>query len=301
MSLALEQLTAMGEVHPAVQEGATPPRSRPDRPVVSIRPPGRWAALGLRDLWSYRELHYFLIWRDVKVRYKQTMLGVAWAIIQPLLTMLIFTLFFGKLAGLPSDNVPYPIFAYAGLLPWMFVSSAVTSSANSLIGSSNLIAKVYFPRMIIPMSAVGAALVDFAIGFVLLAALMAYYGIAVTWSLLLLPGLVVLTVVNALGVGMLLSALNVKYRDVRHALPFVVQLWMFITPIIYPANIVPGRWRWLLTVNPLAGVIEGYRAALFGLRFDWTGLGISSGVALSLLVFSAYTFRRMEKTFADII
>src|SRR5215471_19368893 len=249
MSVALGRPPAVDEIDAAVEKESLHSVLLPDRPVVSIRPPGRWAALGVRDLWSYRELHYFLIWRDVKVRYKQTVLGVAWAIIQPLLTMLIFTLFFAKLAGLPSDNIPYPIFVYAGLLPWTFVSTAVTSSGNSLVGNSNLISKVYFPRMIIPMSAVGAALVDFAIGFVLLAALMTYYGIAATWSFLLLPGLVVLTVVNALGVGMLLSALNVKYRDVRHALPFVVQLWMFITPIIYPASIVTTRWRWLLALN----------------------------------------------------
>jgi lipopolysaccharide transport system permease protein len=301
MSVALEEPTVAEEIEPAEGAASISSIALPDRPVVSIRPPVRWSALNLRDLWAYRELQYFLIWRDVKVRYKQTVLGVAWAIIQPLLTMVIFTLFFGKLAGVPSDNVPYPIFAYAGLLPWTFVSGAVTSSGNSLVGSSNLISKVYFPRMIIPMSAVGAALVDFGIGFVLLAALMVYYGVALTWSVLMLPALMVLTATIALGVGMLLSALNVKYRDVRHALPFVVQLWMFVTPIIYPSSIVPERWRWLLALNPLTGVIEGYRAALFGRSFNWTGLAISSGVALALLVCSAYTFKRMEKTFADII
>jgi len=300
MSVALEP-TVVEEIDSAVREDFLPSVSLPDQPVVSIRPPGRWAALNFRHLWDYRELSYFLIWRDVKVRYKQTLLGIAWAIIQPLLTMLIFTLFFGKLASVPSDNIPYPIFAYAGLLPWTFVSNAVTCSGNSLVGSSNLISKVYFPRMIIPMSAVGAALVDFGIGFVLLAALMACYGVVPTWSFLMLPPLVVLTAVIALGVGMLLSALNVKYRDVRHALPFVVQLWMFVTPIIYPASIVPQRWRLLLALNPLTSVIEGYRASMFGRSFNWTGLGISSGAALALFVCSAYTFRRMEKTFADII
>src|SRR5215469_8697341 len=301
MSVALEEPTVVEEIDAEAKEESLPAISLPDRPVVSIRPPRRWAALNLRDLWAYRELTYFLIWRDVKVRYKQTVLGIAWAILQPLLTMLIFTLFFGKLAGIPSDNVPYPIFAYAGLLPWTFVSSAVTSSGNSLVGSSNLISKVYFPRMIIPMSAVGAALVDFGIGFVLLAVLMAYYGVALTWSLLIVPALVVLTAVIALGVGMLLSALNVKYRDVRHALPFFVQLWMFLTPIIYPASIVPTRWRWLLALNPLTGVIEGYRASLFGRSFNWSALAISFAIGLGLLICSAYTFRRMEKSFADII
>src|SRR5262245_19530013 len=229
-----------------------------EKPLVSIRAGGKFAAFDLKLLWDYRDLLYFLTWRDVKVRYKQTVLGAAWAVIQPLFTAITFTIFFGKLARLPSDGIPYPLFAYAAVLPWTFFSNAVTSSGNSLVGSSNLISKVYFPRMIIPMSAIGAALVDFGIGFVLLAALMAYYGVVPTWSFLMLPPLVVLTAVITLGVGMLLSALNVKYRDVRHALPFVVQLWMFVTPIIYPASIVPQRWRLLLALNPLTSVIEGY-------------------------------------------
>ena len=212
----------------------------PDQPLISIRPSRTWVALNLRDLWAYRELLFFLTWRDVQVRYKQTVLGVAWAIIQPLATMLIFTLFFGKLAGMPSEDIPYPLFAYAGLLPWTFFSNAVTSSGNSLVGSSNLITKVYFPRMIIPGAAVGAGLVDFAIAFALLAGLMAYYHVAVTWSILMLPVLVALTTLLALGVGMWMSALNVKYRDIRYALPFLIQLWMFASPIIYPASIVPA-------------------------------------------------------------
>ena len=211
----------------------------PDQPLISIRPSRTWVALNLRDLWAYRELLFFLTWRDVQVRYKQTVLGVAWAIIQPLATMLIFTLFFGKLAGMPSEDIPYPLFAYAGLLPWTFFSNAVTNSGNSLVGSSNLITKVYFPRMIIPGAAVGAGLVDFAIAFALLAGLMAYYHVAVTWSILMLPVLVALTTLLALGVGMWMSALNVKYRDIRYALPFLIQLWMFASPIIYPASIVP--------------------------------------------------------------
>src|SRR5215471_10660442 len=284
----------------ATSLGSREAQSLPEHPLVSIRPSGKWSALNLRDLWSYRELLYFLTWRDVKVRYKQTLLGATWAIIQPLFAMLIFTLFFGRLAGVPSDGIPYQLFAFAGLLPWMFFSNAVTTSGNSLVGSSHLITKVYFPRIIIPAAAVMAGLVDFAIAFVILAGLMAYYRVPLVWSMSLLPVLVSLTVLIALGVGMWTSALNVKYRDVRHALPFVIQIWMFITPIIYPASIVPQRWQWLLSLNPLTGMIEGYRTALFGRSFNWTGLGISSGVALSLLVFSAYTFRRMEKTFADI-
>jgi lipopolysaccharide transport system permease protein len=197
-----------------------------ESPLIKIRPSKGWVALNLRDLWTYRELLYFLTWRDIKVRYKQTLLGASWAIIQPLFTMLLFTLFFGKLAKIPSDGIPYPIFAYAGLLPWTFFSNAVTNSGNSLVGSSNLITKVYFPRMIIPGAAVGAGLVDFAIAFVVLGGLMIYYGIALTWSLLALPLLLALTALLALGVGMWMSALNVKYRDIRYALPFLIQLWL---------------------------------------------------------------------------
>jgi lipopolysaccharide transport system permease protein len=273
----------------------------PEDPLVSIRPSGRWSALNLRDLWSYRELLYFLTWRDVKVRYKQTLLGAAWAIIQPLLAMLIFTLFFGRLAGVPSDGIPYPLFAYSGLLPWMFFSNAVTASGNSLVGSSHLITKVYFPRIIIPGAAVTAGLVDFAIAFVILAGLMAYYRVHLAWSILMLPALVSLTVLIALGIGMWTSALNVKYRDVRHALPFVIQLWMFATPIIYPSSIVPARWRWALAINPLTGIIESYRASLFGRALNWPMLAISSVITLAVVVCSAYLFRRMEKSFADVV
>jgi len=272
-----------------------------EEPLFTIKPTSKWVALNLRDLWAYRELLYFLTWRDVKVRYKQTVLGASWAVIQPLFSMLVFTLFFGKLAGVPSDGIPYPLFAYAGLLPWTYFSNAVTSSGNSLVGSSNLISKVYFPRMIIPGAAVAAGLVDFAIAFALLAGLMIYYGVAVTWSIAMVPALVILTALLALGVGMWTSALNVKYRDVRYALPFLIQLWMFATPIIYPSSIVPAKWRWALALNPLVGIIEGYRASLFGREFDWVALGLSSFVTLALLVYSAYAFRRMEKSFADIV
>lgn len=282
---------------------AASPRARV---VIRIRPSGRWTPLNLRDLWAYRELLYFLTWRDLKVRYRQTLLGVAWALIQPLAAMLLFTLFFGRLAGIPSDGIPYPIFVYAGLLPWMFFSNAVTNSGNSLVGSANLISKVWFPRLLIPASAVCAALVDFAISFALLIGLMGWYiwcGEAQPpgWNLLLLPVLVLLTGLLALGVGLWLSALNVKYRDIRHALPFLIQLWMFATPIVYPASLVPERWRWVLAINPLAGIIEAYRAALFELPIDWLSLGVSSLVTLGLLVAAAYVFRSMEKSFADIV
>ncbi len=276
--------------------------SSSDVPLVVVEA-RRSLHISLRDLWAYRELLYFLTWRDVKVRYKQTSLGIAWAILQPFLTMLIFTLFFGKLAGIETrtGGIPYPIFAYAGLLPWTFFSNALTNSGNSLVGSSNLITKVYFPRMIIPGAAVGAGLVDFGVAFLILGALMIYYGVALTWTILMLPALVLLTALLALGMGMWLSALNVKYRDVRFALPFLIQLWMFVSPIIYPTSFLPERYRWLLLLNPLTGIIEGFRSALFGKPINWTALGISTLVTLVVLVYSAYSFRRMEKTFADII
>ena len=293
-------LETVADLRPANQAQAEE-NSLAEQPLIRIRPSSKWVALNLRDLWAYRELLYFLTWRDVKVRYKQTLLGAAWAIIQPLFAMLIFTLFFGKLAGMPSDGIPYPIFAFVGLLPWTFFSNAVTNSGNSLVGSSNLITKVYFPRMIIPGAAVAAGLVDFAIAFVILGVLVIYYGVALTWSALMLPVLVLMTSVLALGVGMWTSALNVKYRDVRHALPFLIQLWFFATPIVYPTTIVPEKWRCVMALNPMSGIIDGYRSAVFGQGFDIRGLAISSVVTLVLLVYSAYTFRRMEKTFADIV
>ena len=283
---------------------STPPLSPdnlPDEPLVTIEANKAWSVSELRDLWAFRELLYFLTWRDVKVRYKQTSLGVAWAVLQPLLTMLIFTLFFGRLAGVPSDNVPYPIFAYAGLLPWTFFANAITNSGNSLVGSANLITKVYFPRMIIPGAAVAAGLVDFAIAFVILVFLMFYYGVAIGWGLLMFLPLVLLTTLLAAGMGMWLSGLNVKYRDVRFALPFLIQLWMFVSPVIYPTSFLPAKFRWFLALNPMTGIIEGMRASLFGLPFSWTSLAISVGITLALLLYSSYSFRRMEKSFADIV
>jgi lipopolysaccharide transport system permease protein len=273
----------------------------PEQPLVRIRPSRGWIALNLRELWAYRELLFFLVWRDVKVRYKQTALGAAWAIIQPLFTMLLFTLLFGQLAGMPSDGMPYPLFAYAGLLPWTYFANAVTSSGNSLVGNANLIGKIYFPRMAIPGATVLASLVDFGVAFTVLAGLMACYRVGLTWNLLLLPGLVVLLTLLALGVGMWMSALNVKYRDVRYALPFLIQLWMFASPIIYPTSLVADQWRWLLALNPLTGIIEGFRAALFGRPLDGTALGLSAAVTLAVLVLAAYSFRRMERAFADVV
>lgn len=277
------------------------PRALPEKPLVSIRPSRGWVPLNLLDVWAYRELLYFFVWRDVKVRYKQTAFGVAWAVIQPLFTMLIFTLFFGKLAGMPSDGIPYAVFAYSGLLPWTFFANAVTNGGNSLVGNQNLLTKVYFPRMIIPAATVAAGLVDFAIAFVLLAGLMAWYAVVPTWSILMIPLLTLLTCLLALGVAMAVSALNVMFRDVRYVLPFGIQLWMFLSPIIYPPTIVPERWRWALALNPLSGIIGNYRSALFGRPFDWTALAVTAVVTFGILICSAYYFRRMESRFADIV
>lgn len=272
----------------------------PDKPLVVIEAQKGIVSIGLRELWAYRELLYFMIWRDVKIRYKQTILGVTWAIIQPLFTMLIFTIFFGRLAGVPSDNLPYPIFAYAGLMPWTFFTNAVTASGNSLVGSSNLITKVYFPRMIIPAASVGAGLVDFAVAFLVFIPMMFYFGISPTWQLLMLVPLLFIATMLALGVGMWMSALNVKYRDIRYALPFLMQLWMFVSPIIYPASLLKN-WRWVLAINPLTGIIEGFRSALLGKPFGWSSIAVSTVITVATLMFAIYSFRRMEKRFADIV
>jgi lipopolysaccharide transport system permease protein len=296
---ARERVAALEQVGAETQQAISPP---PDRPLAVIEPGRSWAAVSFRELWAYRELFYFLIWRDIKVRYKQTALGVAWVVVQPLMTTLVFTLFFGVLAGIGQQvDVPYPVFAFAGLLPWTFFSHAVTNSGNSLVGSSNLITKVYFPRVIIPCAAVGAGLVDFAIAFAVLVGLMAFYGVGVSWAVLMLPPLVLLVTLFALGVGMWLSALNVKYRDIRYVMPFLLQMWMFASPVIYPPTFVPERWRWLLVLNPMAGIIDGFRAAVFGKPFGWTGLAVSAAITLALLAYSAWAFSRMEKTFADVV
>ncbi|HSS20788.1 MAG TPA: ABC transporter permease [Pyrinomonadaceae bacterium] len=276
----------------------------PEKPIATIESSGSWQALNLKNIWAYRELLYFLTWRDVKVRYKQTFLGVLWVVVQPLATMLIFSLFFGRLAGLNSrtGNVPYSIFAFAGLLPWTYFANAVTTSGNSLVSSSHLITKIYFPRMIIPAAAIAAGLVDFALSSVILVILMLGYHVEITWRLLLLLPLTALVTLLALGVGLLLSAINVKYRDIRHALPFLVQIWMFASPVIYPTTLVPKQWQWLIALNPMTGIIDGFRSALFGAR-EGVGRALLTSiiVTLVLLLVSAFAFRRMEKDFADII
>jgi lipopolysaccharide transport system permease protein len=261
----------------------------------------RWTGLELHDLWAHRELFYFLAWRDVKVRYKQTLLGAAWAILQPLLTMVVFTLLFGKLAHVPSEGEPYAIFSYAGLLPWNFFTSALTNSSNSLVTSTSLITKVYFPRLLVPTAAAGAALVDIAIASLILFVIMPIYGVGFHASLILFIPLVALTALTAAAVGIWTSALNVKYRDIRYALPFAIQILMFLTPVIYPVSFVPERWRWVLRLNPLSGIIEGFRDAIFGRSFNWNGLLISTVITFALLAAAAYIFRRMEQEFADII
>jgi lipopolysaccharide transport system permease protein len=282
--------------------GGNEPLPSPDPPVVIIEGSKSWVSLRLRDLWAYRELLYFLTWRDVKVRYKQTLLGATWAILQPLMTMLIFTLLFGRLAGIKSDGIPYPIFAYGGLLIWTFFANSVTNSGNSLVGSAHLITKIYFPRMIVPAGAVAAGLVDLALAFLIQIGLMIYYGVHASWALLMVLPLVLLTTLLALGVGMWLSALNVKYRDVRYAIPFLIQLWMFASPIIYPVSMLPPKWQWLLMLNPLTGIIQNFRIALFANQaFEWKALGISALITAVVLTYAAYSFRRTEKHFADIV
>jgi lipopolysaccharide transport system permease protein len=273
----------------------------PDEPLCVVEARRSGVSINLKDLWIYRELLYFLVWRDVKIRYKQTVLGAAWAILQPLFMMIIFSLFFGRLAGVDSKGIPYPLFALAGLVPWTFFANAVTNSGNSLVGNANLITKVYFPRVLVPAAAVVAGLVDFIVAFLALVGAMLYYKVGLTLNIFMLPVLIMLTTLFALGVGMWMSALNVKYRDVRFALPFVIQIWLFVSSVIVPSTALPQKWRWLLSLNPMSAIVESYRAALFGLPFDWQAIGISTVITLAVLTYSAYSFHRVEKTFADIV
>lgn len=272
-------------------------------PHLRIQPSKGWVSLKLNELWEYRELLYFLTWRDIKVRYKQTVLGAAWAILQPFMTMVVFSLFFGGLAQIPSDGVPYPIFSYTALVPWTFFATGLSMSSNSLVGSANLIKKVYFPRLTIPIATVLSGVVDFVIAFVVLLVMMLFFGIVPTANVLVLPFFVLLAFVTALGVGLWLSAMNVQFRDVRYTVPFLTQFWMFITPIAYPSSLIENEvLRAIYGINPMAGVVEGFRWALLGTdSAPGPVIIVSSIAALLLLVSGLFYFRRMEKTFADVV
>ena len=273
----------------------------PDEPLVTIQAKKSWSALDLHELWVHRELLYFLTLRDVKVRYKQTLLGVSWVLLQPLLTTIVFTIFLGVLLQVPSEGTPYVLFVYAGLLLWTFFSAAVISSSNSLVNNAHLITKDYFPLAILHVSAVAARLLDLAIAFLVLICLMAYYRVGLTWAILLLPVLVALITLLALGVGMVTSAINVKYRDVGVLIPVLLQLWMYASPVVYPASLVPARWQRVYELNPLVGLIGNFRAAALGGPIDWLALAWSVGAIVALLVYAAFLFRRMETHFADIV
>jgi lipopolysaccharide transport system permease protein len=271
-------------------------------PSVVVLPSTNLLDLDLPAVWHYRELLYFLVWREVKVRYKQTVLGVAWAVLQPLMTMAIFTVIFGMFVNVPSDGLPYPLFTLVALLPWTYFSEAMTRSSVSLVGDAQLIRKVYFPRLIMPLAAVVSPAVDFLLAFILLLAMMAWYGVSPTWGIIMLPGFLLLGLLTALAVGLWLSALNVRYRDVRHTVPFLIQCWMYASPVAYPVSVVPEGWRVLYGLNPMAGVIEGFRWALLGKQSPDVGIMMVSVIAvIALLIGGVIFFKHMEQTFADVI
>jgi lipopolysaccharide transport system permease protein len=272
----------------------------PDEPLIVIEPRDTWISIDLAELWRNRELLYFLTWRDIKIRYKQTVLGAAWALLQPAFMMLIFTLVFSRLAGAVED-VPYPLFALAGLVPWTFFANAVSNSGNSLVNNVQLVTKVYFPRLLMPAASVFAGLVDLGVSAMLLGAMMLYYRIHLTLHIFMLPVLFALTTLCALSTGMWMSALNVKYRDVRFALPFIVQLWLFASSVVVPSSVVPERLRWLLYLNPMSAIIEGCRAALFSTPFHWRALGIAAALTMAGFAVAAHFFKQTERSFADFI
>jgi lipopolysaccharide transport system permease protein len=286
----------------ADQRTAPAPEQRKEKRVTTvITPPQRWAQIDLSEIWHYRELLFFLAWRDLKVRYRQTAIGASWAVLQPVLTMVVFSIFFGTLAKIPSDGLPYPVFAYAGLLPWQLFAASLTQSSNSLVNSADLMRKVYFPRLIMPFASVIANTVDFVIAFVVLIAMMVFFQIAPTAGILLLPVFIVLALVTALGVGLWLAALNVQYRDIRYVVPFLTQFWMYLTPVIYPSSMLGEPWRTILAINPMVGVVEGFRWALLGTEPPGAIILISTLVSVVLLVSGAIYFRRVEQTFADVV
>ena len=281
-------------------EAPEAPRSRAEQPLTVIRPVKGWVALRLRDLWQYRELIGFLAWRDISVRYRQTAIGLLWAVIQPFFAMVVFSVIFGRLAGLESGGVPYPIFVFAALVPWQFFVYCLNQSGTSLISNQNLITKIYFPRLVIPLAVTAAGLVDFAVAFVVLLTMMAYFGIMPGAAVLLLPLFLLLALVTAVGVGLVLSSLAVRFRDVQYVIPFLVQIWFFSTPVVYEPEIFPEPWRTLLGLNPMTGVVEGFRWALLDAQTaPGISIVLSAGVAVALLLFGLFTFRRMEAFFAD--
>ena len=291
----------LNRIAPSADENALRERYFGHEHVTIIEPTRGWRSLDLQELWAYRELLLVLTMRDIKVRYKQTVLGAAWAILQPFLTMVVFTIFFGRLANMPSDGFPYPVFIYSALVPWTFFANAIASSSNSLVGSAHLISKVYFPRLIIPLSAVAVAIVDFAVASSILLGMMIYYGVGWSLNLIMAPVLLLAIMFTALGVGTCLSALTVSYRDFRYVVPFMVQLWMFVTPVIYPASLIPAQWRWLFQLNPMSGLIEGFRAVFLGQSLNFFALAISASVAITLFFIGVMLFERFERRFADII
>lgn len=271
-------------------------------PTVLIRPSSGRLRVGLREVWEYRELLYFFVWRDVKVRYKQTVLGAAWAILQPFFTMVVFSIFFGRLANIPSEGLPYPVFSYTALLPWTYFANSLSACSDSLVGSANLITRAFFPRLLLPLSSVVGGLVDLAVASIVLIGMIVVYGIPITWSVVLLPAFVLLAMGTALGVGMLLAASNVRYRDVRYVLPFLTQLWLFATPVAYPSSIVPEKWQWLYGLNPMVGVVDGFRWALTSTPPpSLTAIASSTFVVLASLLAGALYFSRAERTFADVV
>jgi len=273
-----------------------------DKEAVVIEARKGWVPVDFRELWRFRELLYFLAWRDIKVKYKQTALGVVWAVLQPVLAMLVFTVIFGRFASMPSEGAPYPIFVLTGLLLWNYFAAVLTQSTTSLVTGANLVSKVYFPRLIIPSSSAVAALIDFLIGFAVLVAMMLWYGVGITTGVLLAPVIIAVTLVNAVGFGIWFSALNVRYRDVQYAVPFLIQIWMFATPVIYPASLLGEKWSWLLYLNPMSGVIEAIRPAMLANRpLPVEGLAVSAAIGIVVFLSGVFYFRRVERHFADVI
>jgi len=273
----------------------------PDQPLIKIRVGKRWSPIELREIWTHRELLYYLVWRDIKVRYKQTILGASWIILQPLLMTIVFAVFLGKIAQVPSQGVPHVLFIFSGVLPWTFFSNAVSGSSFSLVINAPLITRVYFPRSMVPLAATLVRLSDFIVAAAVLVMLMVYYQQPISWSILIAPFLIVQLTILAMGLGMWFSALNAKYRDISTALPVLLQLWMFTSPIVYPESLVPEKWKWVYELNPMVGIIEGFRSSLLGLEFNWRGLLISVLVTATLVVYSTYAFKRLDEEFADVV